>query len=211
VTGTEFQKELGDKSHEHEMQLQDIHGTTTDMPAADEAPGTIGFFFADECSAYQVPTKKKKLAKRGHTPITKSRGGRKHQNMIGLLSVFAATVLTGFVDRMNGGVFIGFLKAILKHYGHLQKIYLVIDNAPAHHAKKVQKFLETVNDKLEVIFLPTYSPKLNPIEHFWSYMRDYITHNHFHPSFEDLVADLRAFLVKHKTFNMEVLSRCCYY
>lgn len=177
----------------------------------DGKPGTIGFFFADECTVHQAPTKKKKLAKRGKTPVVKSRGGRKRQNILGVLSLFAATVLSVFIDRMNGGVFIGFLKALLNRYGHLQKIYLVIDNAPAHRAKKVKKFLDTVKDRLEVIFLPPYSPKLNPIEHFWAYMRDWITHNKFHPKFEELVDALRTFLVKHKAFNADVLSRCCYY
>lgn len=182
-----------------------------DECSAAEEPGTVGFFFADEFAAYQAPTKKKKLSKRGQTPVIKSRGGRKHQNVIGLLSLFAATVLSMFVETVNGSVFIGFLKALLWYYGHLKKIYLVIDNAPSHRSKIVEKFLESVKDKLEVIFLPPYSPKLNPIEHFWEYVRDWITHDHFHPKFEDLVADLRTFLVKHKTFNVEVLTRCCYY
>jgi transposase len=177
----------------------------------EDAPGTIGFFFADECTVYQAPTKKKKLAKRGKTPVVKSRGGRKRQSILGVLSLFAATVLTGLVDRVNSSVFIGFLKALLKRYGHLQKIYLVIDNASSHRAKKVKVFLESVKDKLEVIFLPPYSPKLNPIEHFWTYMRDWITHNQFYPAFENLVDALHKFLEKHKIFNAEVLTRCCYY
>ena len=122
-----------------------------------------------------------------------------------------ATVLSMFVDTVYGTVFIGFLKAFLKHYEHLQKIYLVIDNAPSHHTKIVTKFLESVKDKLEVLFLPPYSQNLNPIEHFWSYVREYITHDHFHPKLEDLVNSLRSFLIKHEKFNVEVLTRCCYY
>lgn len=228
ITGTEFQDELKgnlppaktrvqDTTPANPIPAQDSENTPasfegiTNNSTAEEEPGTIGFFFADEFAAYQVPTKKKKLSKRGQTPVVESRGGRKHQNVIGLLSLFAATVLSMFVDVMNGTVFIGFLKALLRYYGHLQKIYLIIDNAPAHRAKIVDKFLKSVKDKLEVIFLPPYSPKLNPIEHFWTYVRDWVTHDHFHPKFEDLVETLRSFLVKHKTFNAEVLSRCCYY
>jgi len=41
----------------------------------DIAPGIIGFFFTDECTVYQAPTKKKKLARRRNIPVVKSRGG----------------------------------------------------------------------------------------------------------------------------------------
>lgn len=42
---------------------------------------------------------------------------------------------------------------------------LIIDNARFHKSKKVVKLIEAANCK--IIFLPPYSPDLNPIEHFW--------------------------------------------
>ena len=130
-------------------------------------------------------------AKRGKTPIIKTKGGKNHKSVIGVLSLFAATVLTMIMDECNGQAFIGFLKALMKQYRHLQKIYLVIDNAPSHRAKIVQKFLELVKFKLKVIFLPPYSPELNPIEKFWKYVREWVTHDHFNPSFPEFVGHLR--------------------
>jgi len=185
--------------------------TTAVVLLLGDTRGKVGFFFVDECAFYQVPTKKKKLAKRGKTPVIKSKGGRKHKSVIGVLSLFAATVLTMFMERCTGQAFIGFLKALMGRYKHLQKIYLVIDNAPSHHAKIVHKFLELVKYRLEVIFLPPYSPELNPIEKFWKYVREWVTHDQFHPSFDNLVLHLRGFLEKQKKPTAEVLSRCCYY
>jgi transposase len=41
----------------------------------------------------------------------------------------------------------------------------VIDNARFHKSKKVIELIEAVGCR--VLFLPPYSPDLNPIEHFW--------------------------------------------
>jgi transposase len=55
-------------------------------------------------------------------------------------------------------------KFLLKN---LKKGQVVIwDNASFHKSKKVEKMLENVGCRL--IFLPPYSPDLNPIEHFWA-------------------------------------------
>lgn len=43
---------------------------------------------------------------------------------------------------------------------------VVIDNASFHKSKKVIQLVETVNCR--IIFLPPYSPDLNPIEHHWA-------------------------------------------
>lgn len=116
VTGTEFQDELRGNLPPRIVISNDVASVGTPAPrdtdevlqvfegtsigsVGEEKPGTIGFFFADEFSACQAPTKKKKLAKRGKTPVVKSSGGRKRQNVIGLLSVFAATVLSMFVEK----------------------------------------------------------------------------------------------------------------
>jgi transposase len=40
-----------------------------------------------------------------------------------------------------------------------------MDNINFHHTKKVKDLIESVGCK--ILFLPTYSPDLNPIEHYW--------------------------------------------
>jgi transposase len=47
-----------------------------------------------------------------------------------------------------------------------QKSVIVMDNASFHKDKNMQKVINDAGHTLE--YLPTYSPDLNPIEHFWA-------------------------------------------
>ncbi|MBE2914432.1 IS630 family transposase, partial [Anoxybacillus flavithermus] len=42
-------------------------------------------------------------------------------------------------------------------------IVMILDNARIHHAKLIQPFLKEHEDRLELVFLPPYSPQLNLI------------------------------------------------
>lgn len=156
----------------------------------------------------QAPSCLKMWALKGKTPVVKSPGGKKRQQIIGALRVDTGEVRCAFAKNLKAPYFIRFLKCLIREYKDAGKIYLVIDNARSHHAKSVQKFLDAVSHKLEVLFLPPYSPELNPIEQFWKYMRYKVTHNRYYENFADLTAELRDFLLNHKIPTPEVRSRC---
>ncbi len=69
-------------------------------------------------------------------------------------------------ERYDANVFLGFLENILSKYS-TGKIVMILDNARIHHAKLIQPFLRKVKDRLELMFLPPYSPELNLIEGLW--------------------------------------------
>ena len=52
------------------------------------------------------------------------------------------------------------------------KMFLIIDNARFHKSKKIIDLIESAGCK--VIFLPPYSPDLNPIEHHWAAVKNSI-------------------------------------
>ena len=68
-----------------------------------------------------------------------------------------------YEDTMTAKVLITFLKQLIK--GASCKIFLILDNLRVHHAKVVDKWLKENKDKIEVFFLPAYSPELNPDEY----------------------------------------------
>ena len=74
-----------------------------------------------------------------------------------------------------------------------RKIYVVIDNYRIHFAKPVLAFLQAHQDRIELVCLPTYSPKLNPVERFWKHLRRRVTHNTFFQTIERLLEAITGF------------------
>ncbi len=54
-------------------------------------------------------------------------------------------------------------------------IFVVGDNAPAHHSAATTDFFKAHQDRIEFVPLPTYSPNLNGIERLWRVMRNKLT------------------------------------
>ena len=64
---------------------------------------------------------------------------------------------------MNADLFIKFMKRLVKDAG--RKVYLIVDNLRTHHSRLVKEWLEAHVDEVEVFYLPSYSPELNPDEY----------------------------------------------
>lgn len=75
------------------------------------------------------------------------------------------TVYTIYPRGTTSDKFIDYLKNILAPTLHKNDI-VVMDNMSTHHSKKVQKIIEEL--KINVVYLPPYSPDFNPIEKMWS-------------------------------------------
>ena len=82
---------------------------------------------------------------------------------IGFYSLNGNSVID-FPREHKAGNFKLFLKKI-QEKNPKKRIILILDNAKAHIAKIVQKEAKKLN--IHLIFLPPYSPDLNPIEFIW--------------------------------------------
>ena len=55
--------------------------------------------------------------------------------------------------------------------GRKRTIFLIVDRGPAHRAKKMKAFVETLGEKLRLFFPPPYSPDRNPDELVWKHLK----------------------------------------
>jgi transposase len=103
-------------------------------------------------------------------------------------------------------------EAFADHLRHVARIYpaeeskrvvLIIDNAPWHRGKPIDEALADC-PHLEFKRLPSYSPQLNVIEHFWKLLRRRATHNRFFESLSDLKRSIRASLCYFQTVKRRV-------
>jgi putative transposase len=102
-------------------------------------------------------------------------------------------------DHKNSDGFIALVELLVAKYcpGETYdgpKIGLVIDNFIIHRSKKTQAVLEKYADRIEIVPLPTYSPKLNIIELLWKYLRRKVTHNHLFKTIDNLLEAVLDFL-----------------
>ena len=128
----------------------------------------------------------------------------------------AVRFLTGHLtyrvgDHKNSDGFIALVEQIVAEYCpgasySGPKIGLVVDNYIIHRSKKTQAILDKYADRIEIVPLPTYSPKLNVIEMLWKYLRRKVTHNHLFSSIEKLVDAVLEFLKSLNDKPDEVLS-----
>ena len=107
----------------------------------------------------------------GQTPVVTKTGERKAIKMVSAISPKGELRFQVHEGRMNGGRFIEFLKALLRSVPG--KIFLIVDGSSVHKAKKVREFVENETDgRLQVFFLPSYSPELNPDEWVWNNVKN---------------------------------------
>ena len=64
---------------------------------------------------------------------------------------------------------IKFLQLLRRQFLFQDKVYVVLDNHPAHHTLLVTEEAARLN--FELMFMPPYSPELNAIEALWSVLK----------------------------------------
>ena len=116
-------------------------------------------------------------------------------------------MVINFSDKGNFKSFKKHLKKILHTFKSAPKIILVLDNVRYHHAKLLKNFLEE-NQRLEILYLPPYSPDLNPIERAWWFMRKSITHNRFMESLKLRKAKFWQMFSHFQVPNEKILTIC---
>ena len=101
----------------------------------------------------------------GQTPVVKNTGARYSVNMISVVSAKGALRFAVYEGNTNAAVFIDFCKRLL--HDSPANIYLIVDGHPAHRATATKQFATSTEGRLTLVFLPGYSPELNPDEWVW--------------------------------------------
>lgn len=103
-------------------------------------------------------------APQGETPeVLLSQKKRVLVNFIASLSNQGHIQFMLYTCTLTARVFIAFLQRLIAKRD--RKLYWIIDRHPVHEAKLVQQWLSDHKDQIEVVYLPSYSPQLNPVEY----------------------------------------------
>jgi transposase len=149
------------------------------LEAARAHPGAIALVFQDEASFYRQPTQAALWAGTGRRQPHLSWSHRKNilVRVAGTLDAVSGQTCFREAPRFTVDELLRFYRQVLAQYAARTLIYLVQDNWPVHFQARVEAFLQQ-HPQLQVLRLPTYAPRLNPVEKAWKWARQHLTHAH---------------------------------
>lgn len=142
-------------------------------------------------------------------PVLKMAPTRKSISLFGAVNLSNGKLITQFEKRFDAMTFKSFLKCLLRHQTKGKKIIVLLDNTKYHHAKILNSFLKEKRSNLKLLFLPPYSPELNPIERVWKLTRRICTHNIYFEKLEQLTNSVVNLHTSWKKPNKVLKRLCC--
>lgn len=97
------------------------------------------------------------------------------------------------------------LQALLEHHPK-ETIYVAWDNVNTHEDDEVEEVVRAAAGHLVLLYLPTYSPWLNPIEMLWRHFRREVTHDELFETKQVLLAAARDFFDRYNQCPERILS-----
>jgi putative transposase len=145
--------------------------------ALSEAPAEHPVFYQDEVDIDLNPKIGADWMPKGQQKRIATPGKNQKHYLAGVLHSGTGKIHYVSGRSKSSDLFISLLEALRGTYRRAKTITLVLDNYVIHKSRKVERWLEK-NPKFRLLFLPVYSPWLNPIELLWLSLHETITRNH---------------------------------
>lgn len=118
--------------------------------------------WGDESGLRSDDVRGRSYAMAGKTPVVRVNNKRHGLSVISSVTNKGQMRWKIFDGALNAAILIDFLRRLTKDAQ--KKVFLILDNLRVHHAKPVKAWLAEHVDAIEVFYLPSYSPELNPDE-----------------------------------------------
>jgi len=126
-------------------------------------------FWLDEASIRSDDPLQRTWGEKGKTPVVKTSGQRQSINAISALSNKGGFWYHVYNGKFTADKCVECFKRFLRN--RQSPVILIVDGHPVHKSKKVMNYIESLEGRLEIVFLPPYAPDLNPDELVWNQMR----------------------------------------
>jgi putative transposase len=148
-------------------------------------------FFADELDIALLPKSGYQWMPKGVQVEVLTPGKNEKHYLAGGWDFRTGTVHYRFGPRKTNQLFRDLLDTLDSRYPphRYHRIYVVADNYRIHKAQAVEQWL-AAHPRFELLWLPTYCPRANPMERIFGDTHDKVTRNHKRKRLHDLVADV---------------------
>jgi transposase len=149
--------------------------------------------WADETGLRSDHTAGRSWSPVGETPVVEGTGQRFGANVVSAISNKGHLQFMVFKQRFVAAVFLEFLTRLVRQ-AKGQKVILILDGHPVHRSAKVRRWAEARPEEIELVFLPGYSPELNPTELLNQDVKTNALGRRRPHSQKELIDDTRAYL-----------------
>lgn len=118
--------------------------------------------WGDETGLRSDDVRGRGFAPKGETPVVRVNSKREGLSIISTVTNKGQMRWKIFDGALNSDILIDFMRRVIK--GANKKVFLILDNLRVQHSKPVKAWLAKHTDAIEVFYLPSYSPELNPDE-----------------------------------------------
>jgi hypothetical protein len=171
--------------------------------------GRLVVVFLDECTYYHWPLPAPDWAPLGAPPPLAERAapGERRGRVVAALDGHSGRVRYQQANTIGRVPFGAFLGTVAAAYPRAERVYVVLDNRPVHHHPEVGAAVAALG-RLELVFLPTYAPWLNPIEKLWDWLKEAELRMHRRAGhWKDLQQRVGAFLAAFDQGSRDLLQR----
>ena len=155
-------------------------------------PDNQAILFTDACHPQHNTEPTRVWVKKGKEKIIKSNTGRNRININGMYNPLNQDFIYTTPDTVNAEKMIELFKKTEKQYPDKDVIHVIADNARYIKNKDINNYLN--DSKINLIFLPPYSPNLSLIERVWRFLRKKIIKTIYYESFSIFRTEILSFL-----------------
>jgi len=118
--------------------------------------------WSDETGLRSDDVRGRGYAPEGKTPVTHANAARQSLSVISTVAKNGQMRWKEFAGALSAKILIRFLERLTR--SNKRKLFLIRNNLRVHHSRLVRIWLEANAEKIEVFYLPSYSPELDPDE-----------------------------------------------
>jgi transposase len=135
-----------------------------------------------------------------------STGTQKRMHINGAIDVSNYELFCEEYATIDGNSTIDFFSKLEFIYEDKKNIIVISDNGRSYKNKQVAEYLNRPDCRIKLLFLPAYSPNLNPIERVWKKVKEHVCYNQIYEHFADFRDKIRKFLITDHHLHKQRLS-----
>jgi len=163
------------------------------------------FYYADEVNVSWLPTMRAMWSPKGQQVMIPTPGQPKVHYGLGAVNYHTGETVVLIRRRKRRQEVAELLQALLDKHP-TGTIFVAWDNFTAHQDDEIEEVVRSAAGRLVLLYLPTYSPWLNPIEMLWRHFRREVTHCELFETVKVLIEAAYDFFRRYNQTPEKVLS-----